>query len=278
MELGMNIRNWGPTATREFLLTASQYADQSALDALWFNDHVGFPPVLENNPYGIPLEMSEIIDPLGFGCYLAAATSRIKFGTGVLVIPYRSALLTNKWLTAIQVLSDNRFLLGIGPGYMDEEFKALGVPKTRRGKITDETLAFLRETSKNPVTEVNGQAIKLEPALPCPPIYIGGNKKVAFPRAVKYGDGWMPVGDSPEDLIAPVKELQQMAADAGRGALEVVEMKTLPLEDRSQSIELIQAYKEAGVTHFVHTQAYETTAQHAEVVDQVAGEIRDAVN
>ena len=67
MEFGINIRNWGPTATREFLTDSAKIADASNLDALWFNDHIGFPPKIQNNIYGIPEAMGSIIDPLGFG-------------------------------------------------------------------------------------------------------------------------------------------------------------------------------------------------------------------
>lgn len=278
MKLGMNVRNWGPTATRDFLTACATAADRSTLDAIWFNDHVGFPPVLENNPYGVPAEMGNIIDPLGFACYLAGITERIHFGTGVLVVPYRPAILTNKLLTAIQVLSGNRFLLGIGPGYLDEEFRALGVNRKRRGKITDEILQLLQDSSKDPVVTVNEQAIKLEPKLPLPPIYVGGNSAVAIPRAVKLGHGWMPVGAPPQELADPIKQLQQAAAAAGRKPLEVVQMKTLPLEDMAAAEAMAVAYRDVGVTHLVHTQGYDSPAHFSEIIEQVTGPIRQSLS
>jgi probable F420-dependent oxidoreductase len=277
MELGMNIRNWGPTATPDFLRRCAEAADGSGLDAIWFNDHIGFPPKIENNDYGIPDDMGTVLDPLAFGTYLAAATQRIRFGTAVLVLPYRPKLLTNKLLTTIQVLSGNRFLLGVGPGYLEEEFRALGVPRTQRGKITDETLAFLNESSKNPLIEANGQPFLLKPALPRPPIYIGGKASVAIPRTVKHADGWMPVGMLPEELKPHIEEMNRQAADAGRKPLEVVAMKTLPLEDRSAAADLARGYRDVGVTHLVHTQGYESPEHYAEVVAQVDGEIRQAL-
>ena len=274
MELGMNIRNWGPTATPEFIRPCLEAADASTLDAIWFNDHVCLPPVIENNVYGIPQDLGDILDPLAFANYLAACTSRIKFGTGVLVVPYRPAVLTSKLIATIQVLSHGRFLLGVGPGYLDEEFKALGVPKTRRGKITDEILAFLHASSESPLVESNGQAIELKPQLNRPPILIGGGAKVAFPRAIKLGDGWMPVGTLPDDLKPQVAEFQKQAVDAGRGELAVYQMKTLPLEDMNAAIEMAAGYKDAGVTHLVHTQAYDSPDHFKEILDQVDSQIR----
>ena len=274
MELAMNIRNWGPTATPEFLRACAEAADASTLDAIWFNDHICLPPVIENNTYGIPQDMGDIIDPLAFGNYLAACTSRIKFGTGVLVVPYRPMILTSKLVASIQALSGGRFLLGIGPGYLEEEFTALGVNKKRRGKITDETLAFLHACSESPLVECNGQAVELKPQLNRPPILIGGNASVAFPRAIKLGDGWMPVGALPDELKPQIADFQKQAADAGRGKLGVYQMKTLPLENPVEAIELAAGYKEAGVTHLVHTQGYDSPSQYKEVIDQVDKEIR----
>ena len=274
----MNIRNWGPTATPDFLCACAVAADNSSLDAIWFNDHIGFPPKIENNVYGIPEDMGAILDPLAFGNYLAAVTTRVTFGTAVLVIPYRTAILTNKLIATIQVLSNNRFLLGIGAGYLEEEFKALGVPLRRRGKITDETLAFLNSTSRDPLIESNNQPFLLNPVLPRPPIYIGGKAEVAIPRSIKYGDGWMPVGLQPEQLRTDIESFNGRATTAGKESPEIIAMKTLPLDNITVAIELAQHYQEVGVTQLVHTQGYESPTHYAEVVEQVDTEIRNRLN
>ena len=80
MKLGINVRNWGPTATPECIAACARYADQSSLDSIWVNDHIGLPPEFEHNPYGISPDMAHILDPLGVACFLAAITSRIKIG------------------------------------------------------------------------------------------------------------------------------------------------------------------------------------------------------
>ncbi len=277
MKLAMNIRNWGPTASPKFLRACAEAADRSTLDAIWFNDHLGMPPAFEDNPYGLSPEMGAILDPLGFATYLAACTERIKFGTGVLILPYRPPIVTAKLISTIQILSNQRFLLGIGPGYLAEEFRALGIPRTRRGQLTDSTIDFLRQCAASELIEQNGQPFLLQPKLDCPPIYIGGSAAIAIPRAVRCGDGWMPVGLSPADLAPHVMELQQRAADAGRDKLEVVAMKTLPLAEPAAAIELAEAYRDAGVTHLVHTQGYDSPQQYGEVVAQLDGEIRAAL-
>jgi alkanesulfonate monooxygenase SsuD/methylene tetrahydromethanopterin reductase-like flavin-dependent oxidoreductase (luciferase family) len=98
MKLGITIRNWGPTATPDFLTESAQLADRSTLDAIWINDHLGFPPIMDEN-LPIPPGMGEILDPLGFANFLAACTSRISFGTAVLVLPYRPEIVTQKLIT-----------------------------------------------------------------------------------------------------------------------------------------------------------------------------------
>ena len=277
MKLGITVRNWGPTATLEFLTESAQIADRSTLDAIWFNDHLGFPPGIEKHDLPIPPDMGSILDPLGFANFLAGCTRRISFGTAVLVLPYRPEIVTQKLLTTIQVLSGNRFLLGVGAGYLSEEFKALGVPKSQRGKLTDSMIDMLRKSSTNELIEANGQPLFLEPKLNCPPIYVGGAPEIAIPRTVRCGDGWMPMGTLPADLAPGIKDLHKQGATAGREGLEVVAMKTLPLEDPKAAIEMARDFKEVGVTHLVHVQGYETIGQYSEVIDQLERDIRTSL-
>ena len=141
----------------------------------------------------------------------------------------------------------------------------------------DEILAVLHESSNNKVIESNGQALVLDPVLPRPPIYVGGNGKVAIPRAIKYGDGWMPVGQSPEELKPQIDDFNKRAEEAGRSGMEIVAMKTLPLEDMSAAKDLACAYQDAGATQLVHTQGYDSPTHYAEIVDQVDREVRIAL-
>ncbi len=277
MKIGVNYRNWGAYATRENLLACARIADESSLDSVWVNDHIGFPQGEWHNEYGISEAMGQIIDPYAAMTFLGAVTSRIEFGSAVIIGPYRPPLPTAKWLQSIQVLSGNRMTFGVGPGYLTEEFKALGVDKSRRGKLTDELLDLLHKAFSDDTVECNGQALVLMPQPKRPPFLIGGGPQIAIPRAVKRGDGWMPVSIAPSDLKPLVADFNRQAADAGRDPLAVVAMKTLPLENLSESIELAQAYRDAGATALVHTQNYDTPAQYQEFIDIVCEEIQPAV-
>ena len=278
MDLGINIRNWGKTATAECLADCARIADASTLDSIWLNDHIGLPPIFDDNPYEIPPEMAHILDPLGVACFFAGITSRIRFGTGVLILPYRPPLLTVKWLATIQTLSRGRFMLGAGVGYLEAEFRALGLARNQRGRLTDATVAMLQQAAAGDTVESNGEALVLLPRLEAPPLYFGGAPNTAIPRAVRQGDGWMPVGMSPQDLAPHIVELQRQAQAAGRPPLAVVHMKTLPLADTNAALDLARAYADVGVTHLVHTQGVESADEFANVTALLCAKIKPSIN
>ena len=121
-------------------------------------------------------------------------------GTAVLLLPYRPPLLTAKWIASLQALSEGRILLGVGAGWMAEEFQALGVDRGRRGALTDEGLDFLQRCFDEDVIESHGQTMVFAPRPERPPFLIGGTAAVAIPRAAARGDGWLPVGVDPSEL------------------------------------------------------------------------------
>ncbi|MBI5617616.1 MAG: TIGR03619 family F420-dependent LLM class oxidoreductase [Gammaproteobacteria bacterium] len=266
MQLGLNLRNWGPHATPENLRRCAEIADRSAITTIWVNDHLGLPLNEWDNAYGISLEMASILDPLGVLSYVAAVTSRVNLGIAVLVIPYRPPLPTAKWLATIQTLSEGRLWLGAGPGYLKEEFNALGVDRSRRGRLTDEALALIHHAFADGKVEIHGQPLSFAPTPPRPPILIGGAPAFAFPRVIAHGDGWMPVGLLPDQLAPAVTELHARGLDAGRPQPRVIAMKTLPLEDRRAAVELARAYRAVGVSQLVHTQGYSTPEEYAAIV------------
>ncbi|MEM7469537.1 MAG: LLM class flavin-dependent oxidoreductase, partial [Pseudomonadota bacterium] len=170
MKFGTTVRNMGPAATTETITACAQHAESIGLDSIWVVDHMAIPPDDAEGSNG------RWFDPLATLAYLSAATSRVALGVSVLVLPYRPPLATAKWLATIQALSNDRLLFGIGPGWMAPEFKALGIDKSARGKITDETIDFIKDcfNAEDDIAEANGQAFYFRPRPPCPPIYVGG--------------------------------------------------------------------------------------------------------
>src|SRR5213593_4691061 len=138
MRLGVVLRNMGPASTRETIAAAARLADATPPIAdVWVTDHLAIPPDDSEGSDG------RYLDPLATLAYLAGVTTRVGLGTAVLVLPYRPALPTAKWIATVQELSGGRLRLGVGVGWMAPEFRALGVDYARRGRMTEETLAFL---------------------------------------------------------------------------------------------------------------------------------------
>src|SRR2546428_1337416 len=192
MQLGVVLRNMGPQSTRETLVAAARAADGlSAIADLWVVDHIAIPPDDAEGSDG------RYLDPVATLADRAGVTTRVGLGTAVLVLPYRPALPTAKWIATVQELSGGRLSLGVGVGWMAAEFRALGVDIRRRGALSDETLAFLERCFAADVVEANGQPFLFRPRPPRPPLFIGGGPPPAPPPAPAPPAGREPPGPHP---------------------------------------------------------------------------------
>jgi probable F420-dependent oxidoreductase len=142
--------------------------------------------------------------------YLAAKTSRLKFLTSVMVVPHRPAVLTAKILATIDVMSGGRLIVGVGAGWLEEEFVAIGAPPfAERGTATDEYLMAFRELWTKDKPRFDGRFVKFSDILfapkpvqkPCPALWIGGESEPAMRRAARIGDGWYPIGANPQHRL-----------------------------------------------------------------------------
>ncbi len=260
----MGLRNMGDVADRATLTECAQAADAAGLESLWVFDHVAIPPEESEGSGGLYLE------PLATLAYVAGCTQQIKLGTGVLVVPYRPALITARWLATIQALSGNRLLLGAAPGWMAAEFKALGVDRSRRGKITDETLAFIHECFADDVVTANGQEFLFRPRPPRPPIFVGGDGEHAFRRVLELGDGWIPIGKKPDELAPITAELRDRAEAQGKAKPGVVTFSQLNTEDIAEAEATIQAFADAGVDRLVWINRYADSDDCHRAIDKLA--------
>jgi len=278
MKLGITIRNWGPQSTRELLADCARIADSSGLDSLWLNDHLALPPASEP-PAGLDASFSEgrVLEPLATLAWLAALTGRIRLGTAVLILPYRPPLLTAKWAATVQELSAGRLQLGCGAGWMAEEFAALGVPRSERGRRSDEALALLHRCFEADEVTSHGQPILFRPRPARPPLFIGGAPPHALRRSARFGDGWMPAGLGPEQIADTLPELERAAAEHGRERLAIVAMKTLPLAAPAEARALALAYARLGVDQLVHAQGYADAAEYEHNCRVLDREIRPAL-
>ena len=269
MKLGAVLRNMAPESTREIVLACARSAERAGLDDIWVVDHIAIPPDDAEGSGG------RYLDPLATLAFLAGATQRIGLGTAVLILPFRPALATAKWVATLQELSGGRLRLGVGVGWMPAEFRAVGVARARRGAIADETLGFLRRCfdsgEAGDVVVANQQPFLFRPRPPRPPIFVGGAAPHALERAIRFGDGWLPMGIDPEKLRAPIAELRRLAREGGRPEPEVVAMGRLPLDSPARAADQVLALSQIGVTRLIHAERYPSSAGFERIADRLAG-------
>ena len=246
IRLGIQIRTQGPQSDAATMVACAEAAEQAGLDDIVVVDHIAIPPDDIEGSGG------RYLDPLAALMFLAAKTRRIGLGTGVLVLPYRPILPTAKVIATLQELSGNRLRLGVGVGWMEAEFNALGVPRNRRGRLFDEGLEFLNRAFASDQITQNGQEFLFLPRPMRPPLLIGGTPPYAFDRAVAHGDGWLPMGGRhPEKLAAPAHELRQRFTDAGK-ELEIAVFTRLPFESPNELAQRIADWVGSGATAVIH--------------------------
>ena len=269
MKLGLYLRNMGPQSTRPLIADAARAAEDAGIDDLWVADHLALAPEDSQGSDG------RYVEPLATLAFLAGITERVALAVGVLIVPYRPALLSAKWIASIQELSGGRLILGVGVGWMAKEFRALGVDPPRRGATTDSTLAFLDECFERDEVEANGQTFLFRPRPPRPPIIVGGAPPHAIRRAVRFGDGWIATAAHADVLEDGIASLREGMAAAGKQPPEVVLLQPLPVEDDEALASRLGELAALGVTRIVHPWRY----RDAEEVGRVAARLvaaRDA--
>lgn len=286
MTFGCTVPNSEPNATPEHLRATAVRAEELGFDHIWVGDHVVMPTqVASPYPYtetgASPFNPEDPwCDPIATMCYLAGCTQRIKVGACVLVLPYREPVVTAKMVSTLDYMCGGRVILGVGVGWMEEEFKALGLNTFReRGKVSDEQIRVFKELWTKDDPEFHGEyyqfsSIKFSPKpvqKPHPPIWVGGHTNAALRRAANLCDGWLPVGLRPragleaEDMAELIDSLRDMTEEAGRprDAVDVIFSANLSFGDQSTgprptmtgSPEDIAAdivlYQQVGVNHFI---------------------------
>lgn len=263
MKIGLYLRNMGPASQRQTLLSCARAAEDAGIEDLWVADHVAIPPDDAEGSGG------RYLDPLATLAFLAGATRRIGLATGVLVLPYRPALATAKWVATIQELSAGRLRLGVGVGWMEPEFRASGVDFRRRGRIADDTLEFLDAAFARDRVELNGQPFLFLPRPARPPLFLGGGPRHALRRALRFDGGWMPMC---ADLAALRKALDSWrAAAAARGKKSPPVVPILPLAEHEPSglRNELDELSELGLRHVVYARRYAETRAFQDMIDLI---------
>jgi probable F420-dependent oxidoreductase len=218
MRFGIWLPNCRHLATPAIIRHAAVRAEQLGYDSVWVSDHVVVPRANVGN-FG-----ETIFDPLITLGVVAGATSRVRLGTTVLIVPYRQAVVTAKMVSSLDALSGGRVVLGVGAGWVAAESAMLGVPFAERGPMTDEYLRAMQELWTSPSPSFAGKYVRFddlhfEPRpiqKPHPPIWVGGHSRAALRRTVELGAAWHPINRTPEELRAGVAELARLSRERGR--------------------------------------------------------------
>jgi probable F420-dependent oxidoreductase len=255
MRYGFYLPTRGQTATPEALETLVQSGERLGFASVMIADHLVFPVSIKSRyPYTVSGDFpgqGDVLDQLSLMAFVAAKTTRLRLVTSVMIVPYRNPVLTAKALATIDVLSKGRVTLGVGVGWMREEFEALGAPDfDRRGAVTDEYIQIFKTLwTKSPASFAGRfyrfDALHSRPhpvQKPHPPIWVGGHSKAALRRAARLGDGWHPVGANaavplpPSELRALLDELYRLTEAEGRDPKALTISYKAPVYDVGQKV------------------------------------------
>jgi probable F420-dependent oxidoreductase len=227
VKLGVWVPNCRHLATPDIIRATAVRAEQLGYDSVWVSDHVVVPHANVVN-FG-----ETVFDPLVTLGVIAGATSRVRLGTTVLIVPYRNAVVTAKMISSLDALSGGRVIFGVGAGWVAAESAMLGVPFAERGAMTDEYLEAMQElwTKREPsfagtYTQFSGLTFEPKPVqTPHPPIWVGGHSRAALRRTARFGAAWHPINRPPAELRAGRAELARLCAARGRAELPALTLR-----------------------------------------------------
>jgi probable F420-dependent oxidoreductase len=236
MKFGIMFANVGPYVQPDMAVAFGRMAEEHGIESLWTVEHVVVPGDYRSEyPYSPTGRMpgpeeSPIPDPLIWLAWVGAATTTLRLATGILILPQRNPVVLAKELSTLDVLSSGRVELGVGVGWLREEFDALGVPFEDRGARTDEYIEALRCLWREEEPCFAGRYARFDRAKSYPkprqgtiPIHVGGHTPAAARRAGRLGDGFFPGRSTDDDLVLLLDAMRASAKDAGRDpdAIEV---------------------------------------------------------
>lgn len=268
-------------------------AERLGFESLWCGEH-GVSPVQTSR--GSPHEqlrgsrgVAGYMDPLIALARASAVTTRLKLGTGILILPQRNPFVLAKELATLDFYSGGRFLLGIGTGWNKGEADLMGVDFEHRWSQAREEVAVLKGLWTQPLFEFHGKYFNFDtvacepkpaprrpdapnPDLPHPPVYLGGKAPNLFKRIVAYGDGWVPFNISPTECAQARAMLDELAVAAGRDPkgieLSIYLPDSLPTLGRA----LFRQYEDAGADRLVlMPEKLQTEAEATRVLERLAG-------
>jgi probable F420-dependent oxidoreductase len=268
VKLGLFSANISARSSGSGAAATAKLAEEIGLESLWTGEHIVIPAYF-NTPYPYDpsgkmpgaegVDSPDIPDPLIWLAYAAAVTRTIRLATGVTVLPLRHPMVVAKQIATLDALSGGRFILGIGVGWLAEEFDALGVPFGDRGRRTDAYLEAMRALWTQDAASVSNPFIEFQDAICRPrprssiPIVVSGSSVAAARRTARVGDGWFPGAATADELAHWLAVLRNECRAVGRDPSDV----ELTVHDRNTEPDALSAsieeFVKAGVSRVLVT-------------------------
>lgn len=280
MKFGVRLPGAGPFAGPDSIHQFAKAAEEFGFDSLWMTDHVALPvdlktryPYREDGKFFWPPE-TPYFDLVLTLAWASAATSTIEVGTSVMITGWHPPVQTAKALATLDVLNGGRTILGIGTGWMKEQFEMLGAPFERRGARTTEYIKLLKHLWSADTIDFKGEffeysGFKFYPKpvrRPSIPIWCGGKSDGVLRRVAEVADGWHPLYIAPDELRTKLKTLEGYLAERGR-SLSEIELSARPVTQASLDRDTIAEFADLGVSTLIA----DTSFEH----DSLAGAIRE---
>jgi probable F420-dependent oxidoreductase len=257
MKFGLHSVNLHSCSYPDAAARLARAAEAAGFESLWVADHVVLPdPPVAGRPMAPDMRL---LDPIVSLTFLAAHTSRVLLGTGVIILPQRQAVVLAKQLASLDVLSRGRLIFGLGVGWCEPEMRSTGAPFAERGRVADDYLAAMRAvwtqarpSHKGPYVSFDGVQAMPRPVQAPVPIVVGGRTPPAFRRAVTQGHGWYGFGldvAEAQKFVTALREAEKKhPRPAALGPLEIsVTPPGLDVPDRA----MVDAYVAAGVHRLI---------------------------
>jgi probable F420-dependent oxidoreductase len=233
-------------------------AEERGFESLWVAEHSHIPASRETPwPGGaeLPRMYYDAMDPFVALSMAAQATTELKLATGICLVVQRDPIQTAKSVASLDVLSDGRFLFGVGGGWNREEMANHGTDFERRWKLLRERIEAMKAIWTQDPAEYHGELVSFDPIVanpkprqkPHPPVHVGGAFPGGMRRAIRYGDGWIPIAGRDDDVVAHLPAFREAAREAGRDpeSMEVSVYGCPPDKER------VQRYADAGIDRVV---------------------------
>jgi probable F420-dependent oxidoreductase len=286
MKVGLMAVVFGRVKGMAVMKAFAENAERLGFSTLWVPEHVVLVdqyssryPYRDEGKFPAPTE-APIADPFLTLCTLASVTEKIRLGTAICLVPEHNPLVLAKVIATLDCLSNGRFTLGVGVGWLEEEFRALGISWERRAQRTREYIEAMRRLWGDAHSTYHGEFVNFDNVRSYPkpvrgkdlPVFFGGESGPALRRVAEYGDGWIGFNLTPDEATAKIRRIEELLKANGRKRSDVE--LVVSHHDKPANADDLKRYRDAGVEELVVTRmrSPHTPDEVVTVLEQAARE------